>query len=595
VLATLCWSAPAAVPKPAATAPPTSHAADVQDIVFLGDDRPVLIRLHLRVGGRPFRHAWERYMHDLFAYLDVNGDGVLSAKEAKHVPNAQQLLQSMQGGFFNPAPGRSAVALLRDLDTNKDGKVTVEELMSYYRHSGAGPFQQAPVQFQLLTSNPVTAALFEHLDRNRDGKLTKTELEAAAGLMATLDYNDDELLSPQEVAPSLAADPFGFVRRQPPGPRDQRPMFVTVDADDGGRQLSDTLRTRYGRRGPRSKEIPALNNLVGESMKLFNVAPRTAVRKVTRQQIGLDRAAFDLLDADHNGELNASELARFCERPADIEVTLDIDDSRPDRAPRHSARPPFAAGVEAVSHGAWLFTFQDAQLHVRRSDANPAYAEFAQAQENAIRQFFLQQFRGADKKGKGYVEYKDLKLNTDQFLRTVFELADRDNDGKLYEREFAAYLDISGRAASAFTLLSIGDLGRGLFEALDANRDGYLGLRELRTAWMRLARWDRNKDGSIGATEVPRQFQFTLAGAQNYPGRFFGAMAPYGSTQPVAVPTKGPLWFRKMDRNGDGDVSPREFLGTREEFRRIDTDGDGLIDAAEAERADRWFRQRAVK
>jgi hypothetical protein len=50
-----------------------------------------------------------------------------------------------------------------------------------------------------------------------------------------------------------------------------------------------------------------------------------------------------------------------------------------------------------------------------------------------------------------------------------------------------------------------------------------------------------------------------------------------------------------MDRNGDGDVSPREFLGTRAEFKRIDTDGDGLIDAREAERADRWFRQRVSK
>jgi hypothetical protein len=47
-----------------------------------------------------------------------------------------------------------------------------------------------------------------------------------------------------------------------------------------------------------------------------------------------------------------------------------------------------------------------------------------------------------------------------------------------------------------------------------------------------------------------------------------------------------------MDRNGDGDVSRREFLGTREDFNRIDTDGDGLIDADEAQRADEWFRKK---
>src|SRR6185437_4376532 len=42
------------------------------------------------------------------------------------------------------------------------------------------------------------------------------------------------------------------------------------------------------------------------------------------------------------------------------------------------------------------------------------------------------------------------------------------------------------------------------------------------------------------------------------------------------------LWFSKMDRNRDGDLSPREFLGTVEDFRKLDTDGDGLISVEEA-------------
>jgi hypothetical protein len=39
-----------------------------------------------------------------------------------------------------------------------------------------------------------------------------------------------------------------------------------------------------------------------------------------------------------------------------------------------------------------------------------------------------------------------------------------------------------------------------------------------------------------------------------------------------------------MDRNRDGDLAPREFLGTRADFERIDTDHDGLIDSSEANR-----------
>ena len=58
------------------------------------------------------------------------------------------------------------------------------------------------------------------------------------------------------------------------------------------------------------------------------------------------------------------------------------------------------------------------------------------------------------------------------------------------------------------------DLGRGLFELLDvAPRDGRLGLREMRMAWSRLAHLDRDGDGCIARTEIPRQFQLASARA----------------------------------------------------------------------------------
>lgn len=44
-------------------------------------------------------------------------------------------------------------------------------------------------------------------------------------------------------------------------------------------------------------------------------------------------------------------------------------------------------------------------------------------------------------------------------------------------------------------------------------------------------------------------------------------------------------WFYRMDVNDDGRVTQAEFLGTPEQFKELDRNGDGVIDAQEAEQA----------
>jgi Ca2+-binding EF-hand superfamily protein len=109
------------------------------------------------------------------------------------------------------------------------------------------------------------------------------------------------------------------------------------------------------------------------------------------------------------------------------------------------------------------------------------------------------------------------------------------------------------------------------------------------TAWQRLQAHDKNGDGAIDAQELPLQFRVVLNSNVNQ--QQFVVATPFSmrgsGPATVSYPPQAPLWFRKMDRNADGDVSRREFLGAAEDFARIDTNGDGLIDAAEAAAANR--------
>jgi hypothetical protein len=46
--------------------------------------------------------------------------------------------------------------------------------------------------------------------------------------------------------------------------------------------------------------------------------------------------------------------------------------------------------------------------------------------------------------------------------------------------------------------------------------------------------------------------------------------------------TQPASWFAHADLNGDGDISRREFVGSNEQFSRLDADRDGYVGAAEA-------------
>jgi|GEM_PF-4749464 len=196
---------------------------------------------------------------------------------------------------------------------------------------------------------------------------------------------------------------------------------------------------------------------------------------------------------------------------------------------------------------------------------------------DSARQWLLQQFEADDLDRNQVLDQHEVRRSaSSSYFSYLTAVADVNSDSLLSTPEMERYLALQASAAKHCVILTACDVGSALATILDEDGDGALSLRELRHGWSRVVARDRNSDRELSWAELPHDYQLTWS-----IGR------PHSDTKAAVAPNgefAGPRWFLLMDRNGDGDLSRREFLGTLAAFGQYDTDADGLISPTEAGR-----------
>lgn len=520
-------------------------------MIVMAPGGPVFAKLQISVDRQPYRQ-WVTQL--LTSRLDLDRDRMLDPSELNLIPD--RLLKQA-----NVSDTTSLVTTIRESNAqpNASGRnaVTTSEFASWFAVQLQNGFN--------IVATPVKASeavrLSALIDRDSDGIVSEDEIRQAAEMLKFRDLDDDQTYTAAELLPFR-------------DPRNQQAALV-----------------------------PEVANL-----PMIQVTDKASAQRAARQMIArygngttLPPARLRLPQASlPSGDKSAAEstlVAWLLQRiePGDsVELHLNLNIRLSDRA--SASRLSVEVTESALEFCTSELFRKDSRCRLRIDEMPIEIRSRGGSKDSRgfMVNFLLQRMTSYD-------QDKDQSISEDEFPALQSELSnqlkvsgsfqqlDLNSDGMLLRNEVKGFIERDTLATQSRIEVSVRQDGRTLFKLLDQNSDRRLSPRELQTGYQALAEFDYDKDKRISESELGTSYILTIGLGQaeslrrNPMMMQGGQMASTDAVLPGVDGLAGPEWFRRMDRNQDGDVGWREFLGERKLFDEMDADSNQLVDAIEAE------------
>ena len=529
VVATCCA---AALTTAHAADPQPTPSAEVRDVILMLDNGPLHVRLHVSVGKKAPAEARRATMERLLKSLDTNEDGKLSREEAQRSPLFREKQRPGQNEFVK--------------SLGVDMTVSPKDIEKRIEQFGG----ETIVYRQNTDTSDTDDQVFKNLDVNGDGIISEIEMaDAVDGLLAK-DSDDDECVTLDEFAP-------------PPDPMTMQQVVQPDQPKGPTTSVAEIIRDTHQSLLPQ---------------KLIQKYDTNRNGKLSPEELSWSKERVASCDTDGDGQLNLKELGGLKKAPIDIELAIDVIRATGEPMLRVIGSAGNRSDADQIPDLATI-TLPNAVVTFSTREVDPYEASMAIA---------LKTFNELDTDNNGYLD-KDETMSRERFGRGLFDQIDADGDGKIFGEEMKEFIRSRGEPVATTCQVTAFDDGAGFFSALDTNGDRRLSMREMRYADKTLSKMERDGKPGLSSKEPARRYRIEFVrGVFNpfgNPERAVNARMPQTTVATLKPRPVGPIWFQRWDRNNDGDITWREFLGPRDAFEQLDADHDDLIDPKEAEAA----------